>query len=189
MNKHVCSAFLSLALLALPFACAAAENYAVPPKAPLHKDMGYARQSSKPSLRDIGQGKADMRPSVQKRAVKDAGPDVSRGKIKNAMERKDVRHSRHEDSAVRHERTYRKSEMKPGGHRTPQHKAAPAKKPLPREQMHKPAGPLHGNPATKIYHNSTCRYYRAHGSTVVFRSVREAQSRGFVPCRICGVRH
>lgn len=44
---------------------------------------------------------------------------------------------------------------------------------------------LRGNPDSKIYHNSTCQYYKAKNSTVVFKSEAEAQAKGFKPCSKC----
>ena len=43
-----------------------------------------------------------------------------------------------------------------------------------------------GNPQTKIFHNSTCRYYKSKHSTILFKSAQEAILSGFRPCSKCG---
>lgn len=48
------------------------------------------------------------------------------------------------------------------------------------------AGELHGNAKSRIYHNSSCRYYTCRNCTVIFASAQEARAAGFRPCRICG---
>ena len=48
------------------------------------------------------------------------------------------------------------------------------------------AGELHGNTKSRIYHNSSCRYYTCRNCTVIFASAQEARAAGFRPCRICG---
>lgn len=48
------------------------------------------------------------------------------------------------------------------------------------------AAALHGNPNSRIYHNSGCRYYNCKACTVVFASAAEAKARGFRACKVCG---
>ena len=48
------------------------------------------------------------------------------------------------------------------------------------------AGELHGNAKSRIYHNSSCRYYTCRNCTVVFASAQEARAAGFRACKICG---
>lgn len=43
----------------------------------------------------------------------------------------------------------------------------------------------HGNPTTKIYHNSGCKHYNCKKCTVVFKSAKAAQKAGYRPCGIC----
>lgn len=45
---------------------------------------------------------------------------------------------------------------------------------------------VHGNAQSKIYHNSSCRYFNCKACTVVFRSAAEAAAKGFRACRVCG---
>ena len=45
---------------------------------------------------------------------------------------------------------------------------------------------LHGNYSSRIYHNSSCRYYNCKKCTVVFKSRQEAQSKGYRACKKCG---
>ncbi len=45
---------------------------------------------------------------------------------------------------------------------------------------------VHGNPKSKIYHNSSCRYFGGKSSTAVFGSAREARENGYRPCQTCG---
>ncbi len=48
------------------------------------------------------------------------------------------------------------------------------------------AGELHGNAKSRIYHNSSCRYYTCRNCTVVFAADQEARAAGFSLRRICG---
>ena len=45
---------------------------------------------------------------------------------------------------------------------------------------------LHGNPQSRIYHNSGCRYYNCKACTVVFTSTKEAKAQGYRACKVCG---
>lgn len=47
------------------------------------------------------------------------------------------------------------------------------------------AGEYHGNPTTKVYHNSRCRHYNCKKCTVVFKTAKAAQNAGYRPCGIC----
>lgn len=47
------------------------------------------------------------------------------------------------------------------------------------------ASEYHGNPTTKVYHNSGCKHYNCKKCTVVFKSAKAAQKAGYRPCGIC----
>ena len=44
----------------------------------------------------------------------------------------------------------------------------------------------HGNRESRIYHNSSCRYFWCKACTVGFHSSQEARAKGFRPCKVCG---
>lgn len=48
------------------------------------------------------------------------------------------------------------------------------------------AGPYHGNAQSRIYHNSSCRYYFCKRCTVVFATAQAARAAGFRACKVCG---
>lgn len=62
-------------------------------------------------------------------------------------------------------------------------KPAPAK-PAPAASQKVEAG-YRGNPSSKVYHNSSCRYYKSKGASKVFASPAEAKAAGFKPCKVC----
>ena len=45
---------------------------------------------------------------------------------------------------------------------------------------------LHGNPTTKIYHNSECKFYNCKKCTEVFRTEAAAKKAGYKACKVCG---
>ena len=47
------------------------------------------------------------------------------------------------------------------------------------------AGEYHGNPATKVYHNSGCKHFNCKKCTVVFTTAKSARKAGYRPCGIC----
>jgi hypothetical protein len=47
------------------------------------------------------------------------------------------------------------------------------------------AGPVKGNPKSKIYHKAECKHYAAKGSTAEFASEAEAQKAGYKGCKKC----
>lgn len=47
------------------------------------------------------------------------------------------------------------------------------------------AGEYHGNPTTRVYHNSGCKHYNCKKCTAVFKSAKAAQKAGYRPCGIC----
>lgn len=47
------------------------------------------------------------------------------------------------------------------------------------------AGEYHGNPTTKVYHNSGCKHYNCKKCTVVFKSAKATQKAGYRHCGIC----
>ena len=61
---------------------------------------------------------------------------------------------------------------------------APAAKPAPAASQKVEAG-YRGNPSSKVYHNSSCRYYKSKGASKVFASPAEAKAAGFKPCKVC----
>lgn len=62
--------------------------------------------------------------------------------------------------------------------------AASAAKPAPAASQKVEAG-YRGNPSSKVYHNSSCRYYKSKGASKVFASPAEAKAAGFKPCKVC----
>lgn len=48
-----------------------------------------------------------------------------------------------------------------------------------------PNAPLSGNPSSKIYHNSSCRYYKCKACTATFATRQDAQKQGYRPCKVC----
>jgi hypothetical protein len=44
----------------------------------------------------------------------------------------------------------------------------------------------HGNWASRIYHNSTCKYFTCKRCTVNFSSAGEAEASGYRACKVCG---
>ena len=47
------------------------------------------------------------------------------------------------------------------------------------------AAELHGNPDSKIFHNASCQFYNAKGSTMRFATENAARAAGYKPCKIC----
>jgi len=45
--------------------------------------------------------------------------------------------------------------------------------------------PLHGNTRSRIFHQSSCRYYSCPNCTAEFDSAHEAMERGYRPCGLC----
>lgn len=45
--------------------------------------------------------------------------------------------------------------------------------------------PLSGNPNSKIYHNSSCRYYTCKACTVQFPTREAAEQQGYRACKVC----
>ena len=58
---------------------------------------------------------------------------------------------------------------------------APAAKPAPQKVE---AG-YRGNPESKIYHNSSCRYYKSKSVSKTFASPADAKAAGYRPCKVC----
>ncbi|WP_082464483.1 thermonuclease family protein [Dethiosulfatarculus sandiegensis] len=44
---------------------------------------------------------------------------------------------------------------------------------------------LHGNRKSRVFHRKTCKYYNCKNCTVIFRSRKEALSKGYRPCKLC----
>ena len=42
-----------------------------------------------------------------------------------------------------------------------------------------------GNPASKVYHNSGCRYFNSKGASKTFATQQEAVKAGYRPCKVC----
>ena len=42
-----------------------------------------------------------------------------------------------------------------------------------------------GNPESKIYHNSSCRYYKGKSASKTFASPADAKAAGYRPCKVC----
>ncbi len=47
------------------------------------------------------------------------------------------------------------------------------------------ANEYHGNPTSKIYHNSSCRYFNCKNCIVIFMSREAAMSAGYRAYKIC----
>lgn len=47
------------------------------------------------------------------------------------------------------------------------------------------AEPLRGNTRSRVFHQSSCRYYKCTNCTAKFASAREAVDSGYRPCGIC----
>jgi methylphosphotriester-DNA--protein-cysteine methyltransferase len=45
--------------------------------------------------------------------------------------------------------------------------------------------PLHGNTRSRIFHQSSCRYYSCPNCTARFDTEREARENGYRPCGVC----
>jgi|GEM_PF-768906 len=48
------------------------------------------------------------------------------------------------------------------------------------------AAAVKGNPDSKIYHKSECRFYNSKSSTKEFASEAEAKKAGYTACKKCG---
>ena len=62
---------------------------------------------------------------------------------------------------------------------------APAAKPPPKAAPQKMEAGYRGNPESKIYHNSSCRYYKGKSVSKTFASPADAKAAGYRPCKVC----
>ena len=62
---------------------------------------------------------------------------------------------------------------------------APAAKPAPKAAPQKMEAGSRGNPERKIYHNSSCRYYKGKSVSKTFASPADAKAAGYRPCKVC----
>ena len=62
---------------------------------------------------------------------------------------------------------------------------APAAKPAPKAAPQKMEAGYRGNPESKIYHNSSCRYYKSKSVSKTFASPADAKAAGYRPCKVC----
>ena len=62
---------------------------------------------------------------------------------------------------------------------------APAAKPAPKAAPQKMEAGYRGNPESKIYHNSSCRYYKGKSVSKTFASPADAKAAGYRPCKVC----
>lgn len=62
---------------------------------------------------------------------------------------------------------------------------APAAKPAPKAAPQKVEAGYRGNPESKIYHNSSCRYYKSKSASKSFASPADAKAAGYRPCKVC----
>ncbi|MBQ7617828.1 MAG: hypothetical protein IJS50_03040 [Desulfovibrio sp.] len=67
-----------------------------------------------------------------------------------------------------------------GGAPVGQTRTIGGKNPLKQRHLRK------GNPINRVYHNSSCIYYKSKQSSILFKSPEEARSAGFRPCSQCG---
>lgn len=63
--------------------------------------------------------------------------------------------------------------------------AATAAKPAPKAAPQKMEAGYRGNPGSKIYHNSSCRYYKSKSVSKTFASPADAKAAGYRPCKVC----
>lgn len=63
--------------------------------------------------------------------------------------------------------------------------AAPAAQPAPRAAPKNVEAGYRGNPESKIYHNSSCRYYKGKSVSKTFASPADAKAAGYRPCKVC----
>ena len=62
-----------------------------------------------------------------------------------------------------------------------QQKGAPAGTPAVQQK----GSGFRGNPASKVYHNSGCRYFNSKGASKTFATQQEAVKAGYRPCKVC----
>ena len=62
---------------------------------------------------------------------------------------------------------------------------APAAKPAPKAAPQQMEAGYRGNPESKIYHNSSCRYYKGKSVSKTFASPADAKAAGYRPCKVC----
>ena len=62
---------------------------------------------------------------------------------------------------------------------------APAAQPAPKAAPQKMEAGYRGNPESKIYHNSSCRYYKGKSVSKTFASPADAKGAGDRPCKVC----
>lgn len=62
---------------------------------------------------------------------------------------------------------------------------APVAKPAPKAAPQKMEAGYRGNPESKIYHNSSCRYYKGKSASKTFASPADAKAAGYRPCKVC----
>lgn len=62
---------------------------------------------------------------------------------------------------------------------------APAAKSAPKAAPQNVEAGYRGNPGSKIYHNSSCRYYKSKSVNKTFASPADAKAAGYRPCKVC----
>ena len=63
--------------------------------------------------------------------------------------------------------------------------AAPAAQPATKAAPKNVEAGYRGNPESKIYHNSSCRYYKGKSVSKTFASPADAKAAGYRPCMVC----
>ena len=63
--------------------------------------------------------------------------------------------------------------------------AAPAAQPAPKAAPKNVEAGYRGTPESKIYHNSSCRYYKGKSVSKTFASPADAKAAGYRPCKVC----
>ncbi|WP_337429876.1 hypothetical protein [Desulfovibrio sp.] len=63
--------------------------------------------------------------------------------------------------------------------------AAPAAQPAPKAAPKNVEAGYRGNPESKSYHNSSCRYYKGKSVSKTFASPADAKAAGYRPCKVC----
>ena len=62
---------------------------------------------------------------------------------------------------------------------------APAAQPAPKAAPQKMEAGYRGHPESKIYPNSSCRYYKGKSVSKTFASPADAKAAGYRPCKVC----
>ena len=73
----------------------------------------------------------------------------------------------------------------PAGRSGGDHGSGPCRQTRPKAAPQKMEAGYRGNPESKIYHNSSCRYYKGKSVSKTFASPADAKAAGYRPCKVC----